>query len=486
MHNKIEPLAPSFDYADEVGASFKSNWKAFQASVDELNAFVRPNVLRKYQFDILNTGKFSLISPISGISVEVTRSVLVGSHIAYLVGGPPDGWIVAGYEGKACPLHEFVSEVGYSRHKIAKVRTTEFRAFGRIDVANLLSGYRRNLDLPTDGRVTLIIGHKNFAHHLWNELTALDEWLEQSSAERRAMLSILTTAEPLGPLREIFATLSGVEIVPVTAEQLQHRVQSGGIAVRVGSRFVTRSIQRKVLAFSNVQAHAPPPLRLLLNTAWPRIWASVRIGSRTADNLEEFLLALFRKTFETYPDAMFILDGFSFPRGFLDDSRTIQDRELFVSYATSANEFIENLRSKAAILLGARKASRIQNISGISLPDAISLGSYCDYYVCHIGTLQHKVGWLHNIPGFLHGPNPRKKHAAWHAEQVEDGIVPAIVPKRLVVFSDAPASREGNWNLNYAFVDVERVANRVINSMQSSLKDPQSSDRRQASLLAHS
>jgi hypothetical protein len=82
--------------------------------------------------------------------------------------------------------------------------------------------------------------------------------------------------------------------------------------------------------------------------------------------------------------------------------------------------------------------------------------------------LQHKIAWLHNIPGIIHGPRPKEKHAAHFAAQVEGGIVPDVLPANFIVQS--ASDRMNERNLNYQFTDLEKSAQCVINSMKLRLK----------------
>src|SRR5579864_507696 len=159
---------------------------------------------------------------------------------------------------------------------------------------------------------------------------------------------------------------------------------------------------------------------------------SVRLESRTADNQLDYLLGLFGEIFAKYPDALCVLDGFSFPIGFSRDAHMNRYRVEFSRRASLTAEFISELQNQAAAIFGARIMSQLCSISGLSLAEAVSVGSLCDYYICHAGTLQHKIAWLHNTPGFIHSPPIGDGYARprWYADQVEGGLVPDILAAR--------------------------------------------------------
>ena len=278
----------------------------------------------------------------------------------------------------------------------------------------------------------------------------------------------MTTDEPLGPLRQIFPEVSTARFLSAGDENTESMV------VRVGAQLVTGGLRRRLHDFGsrNAQALVGHPAQALLSQSWPRIWISVRQVFRTAVNFDDFFLEFVKHTFERYPKAAIFLDGFSFPYGFFDDPRTAKHRESFVDRADEVGKEIVELIRRAEERFGTATASRICNISGIDLPSAIAVGGSCDYYVCHYGTLQHKIGWLHNIPGMLHGPLSRGPQSEsiwsrWHGAQVEGGALPDIVPQRLI-FTDNE-SRKKSWNLNYRFTDAEQTAIFVVELMQARL-----------------
>lgn len=448
------------------------NWQAFVASVNELNAYVYHFCLRKYQSDILSKSGFLVVSPATGDVIEVTRSLVVGACIAYPLPDPKNLWLIAGSVGAGFPLYSVVRDDDGASFTLGDRQPKPWNEFKPADVEHLLNRKEQLSRLRRYSAPTLISGHNNFAHHLWNELSAIDYWVQGAAGERVESLTVLATNEPLGPLNEIFSPLQSARVVPVIAHDLDKAACDAPISVRAGSQFVTKSVRDKVLAVAQAHCDGEAVSRItrgLLDDAWPRIWVSTRVGSRTADNLRKFLLYVFRRIFDLYPDAAVFIDGFSFPYGFPGDVRVAWLRESFEGFARSTGEFIDNLCARAMANLGRHKASQIVSISGISLAEAILIGGRCDYYICHAGTLQHKIGWIHSIPGFVHMPRPGHVHAAWAAAQAEGAIIPHVFPAGFVRRSSSEAERKGAWNYNYRFIDPRKSADFVLEQLVSSL-----------------
>lgn len=447
-------------------------WPEFVASVNEQNAFLAPGALRRYQADLLEAAEFSVISPFSGKPVTTRTGAHVRSgQLAYFFPGQENLWLLtperqfkAGY-----PLTQAVMGDDARRHFLFnRTRQPEPISPEQLTALNEISG--RALTHRAKS-ATLIVGHENFAHHIWNELPALQVWLERTSDDSIAKLSIIATAEPLGPLLEIFPTL----------EMAMFRRSSGAktkmpLCVRVGSQLVTAKIRRTVLDYFKRRKHAPAILETLsiLDTGWPRIWISVRQKSRTPDNQFEFLLATLKSIISRYPDAMFVLDGFSFPVGFFEDERTQYLRDTFIERSQDASRFIDTLRDRIAAELGGDFASRICDVSGHDLADAVCVAGNCDYYVCHGGTLQHKIGWFYSTPGFIHAAPQGLAHFLKQAQQAEGSAVPDLLPSDLAVATSRPVDvhrvPDILRNANYRIVDVELAAEAILASMTACLR----------------
>ncbi len=219
----------------------------------------------------------------------------------------------------------------------------------------------------------------------------------------------------------------------------------------------------------------------------PVTWLSLRIDARTADNQEQFLEQLMIAVAERFPNAGFILDGFSYPADF--DSalyrqpgsgdaghrpmlrrllprgsgylaRTMKSREQAVTARVSG--FMRRLQK--------RIPSPIVSVSGLGLVDSIYLGHLADYYVCHAGTLQHKIAWIYNIPGAVHSNTTGvgKGTGRWLANQLEEGLQPFMVPPEHI--DDLDTIRTANQvrrNRDYHIRDIDAAVAGIIGDMEA-------------------
>ena len=446
------------------------HWPAFQDSIAHINGFIRPQVLCRYQADLLNQGAFVVVSPLSGRSVTIARSVLLGNRIAYEMPEQERTWLLSGKLKYGHPISEIVTAADGRCRSVTEDDASEGVAASEAVLQRLARAVSQGVAPPRESGTILLIGHGNFAHHLWNELSALEEWLDRAPDGALERVSLIATAEPLGPLERIFPRLSNVPICRSTQQSVQKDMAHAALVVKIGSCRVSRRIRERIVRFSEEHAdrRATAPTLSLLERSWPRLWVSVRLDTRTAENLADFLLCVVTNVLTHYPRSAIVLDGFSFPVSFFEDERNAASQGAFTELATKLAAFIAQFREKVRSTLGETFSSRICSINAGGLLEAIRIGGFCDYYLCHAGTLQHKIAWFHPMFGLIHLPIPDASRAAWHAAQVEGGIVPDLLPKELCV-ATGPGLRRGDRNFNYRITDVERAAAHVLVAMRSRL-----------------
>jgi hypothetical protein len=455
-------------------SSLSEYWVAFLDSVKEKNEFLHPGALRRYQSELLNRGEFSVTSPHTGKRVT-TRASAYGmpGQMAYCFRDRTNFWLLtpASKFKLGHPLTEAITEQGMRRHYLF-APTKPASAVNPEQLAQLRKTSARH-EFRGDGTATLVIGHENFAHHLWNELPALEAWLARASDDAVAGLSVVPVAQPFGPLPDIFPRLAAASFQAPSGRKFEIP-----LLVRVGSTRVTTRIREVIREYCvrRRRSEAVQNVRTKVESGWPRIWMSVRQRSRTPDNQAEFLLAVVEAILSAYPGAMFVFDGFSFPVGFFDDPRTLPMRKTFKSRSREASEFIAMLCSQAACRLGSGASSRLCSISGVDLIDAIQVAEDCDYYVCHGGTLQHKIGWIYDKPGFIHVGPQGSAHFLKQAGQADGVLLPDVIPAELTVASGAPENVRGlediPRNANYRIVDVGKAAEAILGSLQARLQTP--------------
>jgi hypothetical protein len=108
----------------------------------------------------------------------------------------------------------------------------------------------------------------------------------------------------------------------------------------------------------------------------------------------------------------------------------------------------------------------------MSLANSIYLARAADYYVCHAGTLQHKIAWIYNIDGIVHSNTTGVQQGVqnWLADQLEGGVKPSLVSAEYIKDLDSiRTTNKVERNRDYHIVDVERVVQQILGDLQRSM-----------------
>jgi hypothetical protein len=210
-------------------------------------------------------------------------------------------------------------------------------------------------------------------------------------------------------------------------------------------------------------------------TRRPMFWLSIRTRNRTADNQTDALVAISRELMLAYPTACVVLDGHSVAADFETNPSYDRPGTLAIIAADQAvaDEVIGRLRADGAV----GEANDVVSLVGCDILDSIGVASLADMYFCHHGTVQHKIGWLTDVPGIVHS-NRRTlalQPARWVAAQVEDGVEPTYVDASLIEDEAPPAGlTEVDDSLRlecYRFVDIGRLAQMVVAAARAVVAD---------------
>lgn len=316
--------------------------------------------------------------------------------------------------------------------------------------------------------VRLISGDMNFAHHVWNELSALQKLVETVNSQ--TPLAIDAAFQPLGPLAELLPELLEAPIASRGWSCFDEN-KPGRAHVFLGGTKITAAVRKRVqkVALNRAATEWRRAAKRLAARHAPVVWLSVRSANRTAINQREVLVALCKRLFALYPRAAVILDGYSLPDDFTANSS--YDRK-------SQREVVARDLEEAAAVAEATKTELNSGQDlvvavGLNVLDFVVLADAADFYVCHHGTVQHKIGWLAAKPGVVH-TNPRalrRNHGPWVSDQMEDPPSIFYIPETLVREYGEDLSRtteERSLFLeNYEIVDVEKFVDFVIANLSA-------------------
>ena len=246
-----------------------------------------------------------------------------------------------------------------------------------------------------------VVGFPHFMHMLWNELPALDRLVSAGlpGGTLPAVFSIAVQHEPFGPMPELFPELAPW-MQPLRYEEVPAWNAAHGLVLGLGSWSVTRETQDRVLRVARryTSAEALAQQAAFKASYDPVFWVSVKPPKRTVSDQPAMLAGLIRILRAEYPGAGFILDGASLPWDFPGNPNY---PPWFHSNSQAAvGESGVIISTILAMLDDGRE--HVVVLNGLGACDEAAWGGTATFYVCHGGTMQNKIGWLHRIPGFVH------------------------------------------------------------------------------------
>ncbi|MGI9213601.1 MAG: glycosyltransferase 61 family protein, partial [Methylococcaceae bacterium] len=398
---------------------------------------------------------------------------LSANKIAYgFQSGEIPFWIISGDRQFAyplawllCPAQKCLIQLSDGSTGTTPGLSTFEHWLGRIEVAMKERG-----NIPKENKTgypVITLGHQNFAHHLWNELPALEEWLSRTTAEQRQHTRLIPVQEPLGLLEQIFPELEPTRILR-TERSLLAINQIPGCLVPVGSRKISQRVRDRVGAHLAREAglNAQNIEQNFIRQHKPIVWISVRDHDRTCINQEEFLAAVATSILHAYPDSGILFDGFAFAPG-------ESEGDIIIANEQRAIQTTKTIAAIKARIRVADSETRVHSLSGIPLLDNLYLGRFVDYYICHAGTLQHKLGWLYDVPGIIHTLNGKDQDyrpvAAWYAGQVENGRKPQVLPGEYILSFLEDKTEVAARNRNYVITRIYEAVQHILQDMNTSL-----------------
>jgi hypothetical protein len=304
-------------------------------------------------------------------------------------------------------------------------------------------------------KVVLVSGFSNYAHLMWNELPAL---LDIENWASTKVDDIAVIFEPFGPF-ETTVHWPGTTRIHKTSD-----AEVGGDA-----RF------QDALLFTPGSTVVTMETRLRLRQVcrsykrvWEKedrgaftVWISLRRMYRCATNLLALLAAVIRRLEDAELAVDIVLDGFSLPYDLAVEPRYateyLEGHQKMVE--TQARDFISEITPIC-------RHVRILDTTDASLPAAITFASQADFYICHHGTQQHKIGWLHDVPGLIHGNlavTARSPRGSWAQEQCDSPIQPEYIPAEFIGDAVTDNERQDMPEFrDYEFIAIERCADFVF------------------------
>ena len=272
-----------------------------------------------------------------------------------------------------------------------------------------------------ENQTYVVSGCTNYAHHLWNQLPALyalGDIFQQAfnnkynlkkliyfflKKGRRKNITLIMLNEPLGPVDDIFPILKHCNIVRMSYADLENYcLNNPGLYITLGSNYVPKHVRESVAKYASIRKsnRIKIYIKKLTKKEGQVFWISVREPNRTITNQEEFFVNLAISILQEFPKSKIIFDGYSIPEDINLPNR--HEAKLIEISIQIEHDLIERIIKTISLKQGLKSSDILFNCSGLRILDSIALAQLATFYVCHHGTIQHKIGWFTETPGYVH------------------------------------------------------------------------------------
>ena len=426
---------------------------------------------RQYQRDLVRQGYFTVTSPRTGRPTASGDSIILTDRtVFYRFPDEPNLLVGSANLSKGYPLtavlllrERVLSHLGESTWGVKETHLHE--------LAGILGDSRWWPPRPAN-HVHIFTGDPSYAHHAWNQVGALHTLL---SEQRKPGLPVTLSAtfQPLGPLHELLPDHLSEPVAWENCQIAPACNYPGRVSINAGGFCVTALTRARVLALAMRHAsEATLDLARQLKQRYdPVVWISVRTRNRTAVNQREIILALCSRLLSEYAHCAVILDGHSSPYDYpANPAYDPRDTKICLERDTAEAQVIAELVMKQS---PTGPQQRIVPAAGMPLADSIVLAHAADFYFCHHGTVQHKIGWLANKPGVIHS-NRRtllQRPAPWVAAQVENGCLPTYIPddhvEDMAEEQGADQIAASRFFERYRFMDISGTVDFVLTCLRA-------------------
>jgi hypothetical protein len=426
---------------------------------------------RSYQTDIARQGFFLATSPRTGKSIPSGDSIILPDRtIFYRFPDCPDLLLGAANLGKGYPIlavalltERLLFQVGERAWGVKE---------GHLLAAEEVLREPRWWPPRAARQLQVLTGDPNFAHHAWNQLASFEGVLRQAT-DWFTELKTWATFQPLGPLEKLFPEVVKGEVPWQDCKIPGECNLPGQVSLNAGGFLLTAAVRERLWALADrlCGERRREELAGLALAHRPVVWVSVRTRNRTPVNQREFVVAVCRRLFSLYDRCAVVLDGHSLPEDF--STNPSYDREDALTCVRRDEAEIAAIQAELKKGGLPRAGQAVVRACGLSMLDAVALARRADFYLCHHGTVQHKIGWLAAKPGVVHS-NRRTltlEPARWVREQCEGGEAPLYLPAELVGEERGETSTDEEVRSqlfeNYRIVDVERAADFVLLALRA-------------------
>ncbi len=252
-------------------------------------------MLRGYHEQTLSNRSLVINCPFTGQIAKSTHSFPINKGIFYRFETEEVFYLISwsvsnGYliDSIYFPKHELIislaiegKQLAIKRMKLVKNLVNKLKSLLIINISELAF----YLFISKPKKIITVIGHDNFAHHLFNELEALQRISENGYLENIDQFWV--THAPLGAIEEIFPEIPSNKIKRLKPSKLlNNSLSSSSLIVRIGDKYVSDALRNRIykVAIKNSKEDLIQLIDIARKSCFPLLWISVRLVNRTCIN----------------------------------------------------------------------------------------------------------------------------------------------------------------------------------------------------------
>ena len=305
----------------------------------------------------------------------------------------------------------------------------------------------------TTEKPIVFVDHVNgFGHGLWNHISGIQRLCDLGLLQDFAELWV-TGRLFFGRIEDLFPELVGRIRYFEKKSDLALAAQSQTAAVlQIGSCFFTAAARARVCnaASRHVGIHRPAKPK----PATPVVTFTIRAGNRVCLNLAEAIPILCKPILDLRPDTKIILDGWVLP----DDASVHESSQLRLLKSPHASSIKAELQIASQIAESLPMGTTVLTTVGKGMLESIDLIQHTTLYFSHVGTLQHKIAYLADCDGLIHGPSVQltRKEAGNFAYEGQGR--PIFIDGAFVEDVAESDQTRGGLSSAYVLCDMDRLA----------------------------
>lgn len=397
----------------------------------------------QFQLRIVSQKYISAVCPYSGNIINSNRSVVDSfGNIFYRfeVQNQKPFYLITGdfwYEKVALylPYNEII--VNFLPYKSSTIEKKHISHFKSYIVANW-SAIQLLFATDSNPQSVLIIKNNHFAHHVWNELSAIYRIYEHNLLGQ--VDKFLVVNEPLGSITSIFPEIEQSKIEYLDKDELLKEICNRKYFVlSLGHVFIKEDLIKRIhrTSLQKCSRQIANNIAVAKKKHFPLLWISIRLANRTWIYQERGIVNIIKCLANKYPDVGVVIDGFSLPQ--------TKGEAIEPSYLKIIEEE-KSIVNQIQHLVPERVT--IYNNVGCNLYESIVWANAIDLYLAHQGSVQHKVGWFSNAPGIIHTNTEylrmpfASRPGTWERE---NSTVPTYVSEEYITDVEKKVFIRGKW-----------------------------------------